>query len=109
MIMHATYGRYSRVCMLLGLVFFLSGCATGSGSTPPVSVAEIVVWSQAGIPPSEIIHHMENAGMVYRLSAAQLADLHAQGVEDPVIIYMQQTHLDLRKQRLQAYYGFHWH
>jgi hypothetical protein len=47
---------------------------------------------------------MRDSGTVYRLTAAQLAQLHDQGVADPVIDYMQQTYLNavLREQRNHA-------
>ena len=74
----------------------LGGCAAvGFGqSKPPVMVSEVVRMSEEGIPPQTIVKKMRDSGTVYRLSAAQLAQLHDQGVQDQVINYMQQTYLD---------------
>src|SRR2546427_8106978 len=41
---------------------------------------------------------MRNSETVYRLTAAQLAELHEQGISDHVIYYMQQTYLDAVRQ-----------
>jgi hypothetical protein len=71
------------------------GCATLGISRPkPVSVAQIVEMSKAGVPAQEIIREMRNSRTAYRLKASQLARLREQGVPDAVIDYMQQTYLD---------------
>ncbi|MDE3021648.1 MAG: hypothetical protein KGI54_07285 [Pseudomonadota bacterium] len=100
MMVHAKSFIFIRLGAVFVIMAFLGGCATIGRSTPPVTVAEIEVWSQAGMPPSEIVHRMQKAGDVYRLSASQLADLRSQGVDNMVINYMQQTYL--REQRLQG-------
>ena len=69
--------------------------------------------SQDGVPPSEIIQRMREAGMVYRLSGSELARLKAQGVPDEVLDYMQSTYLeDARRQAYRDYGpyvgGFYW-
>lgn len=82
---------------IIGTLFVLlvSGCATLGISRPkPVSVAQIVEMSKAGVPAQEIIREMRNSRTVYRLKASQLARLKEQGVPDAVIDYMQQTYLD---------------
>ena len=98
--MHAKFSGFVRFCMVFFFLAILSGCVSMGYSAPPITVAEIVAWSQAGISPPEIIRRMQNAGDVYRLSASQLADLREQGVNNAVINYMQQTYL--REQRLQG-------
>jgi len=74
----------------------LGGCtALGFGqSKSPVMVTEVVRLSREGVPAETIVKKMRDSGTVYRLSAAQLAQLHDQGVQDQVINYMQQTYLD---------------
>ena len=74
----------------------LNGCAAlgFSQNKPPIMAAEIVRLSQENVPAETIIKKMHNSGTVYRFSAAQLAQLHDQGVQDQVINYMQQTYLD---------------
>ena len=73
----------------------LSGCATlGIDQTqPPVSVSEILQMSKENLPAETIVSKMRDSAAVYRLNAAQLAQLHDQGVGDPVINYMQETYL----------------
>ena len=74
----------------------LGGCATlGFGQNkPPVMVSEVVRMSEEGLPPETIVNKMRDSETVYRLSAAQLAQLHDQGVQDQVINYMQETYLN---------------
>ncbi|MDE3207999.1 MAG: hypothetical protein KGL58_04060 [Pseudomonadota bacterium] len=93
---------FTKICLYFAFLclFALTGCASTGYSNPSVTVPEIVAWSQAGIPPTEIIRRMEDSGNVYRLSASQLAGLHAEGVDNAVINYMQQTYL--RQERLQG-------
>ncbi len=59
----------------------------------PVTVHQVIAWSKASVPAKAIIHRMKVAHMVYRLDASELARLHAKGVPDPVINYMQHTYL----------------
>jgi hypothetical protein len=89
------HGQGSASIFLAGSAL-LGGCATlGFGQNkPPVLVSEVVRMSEEGIPPETIVKKMRDSQSVYPLSAAQLAQLHDQGVQDQVINYMQQTHLD---------------
>lgn len=66
---------------------------------PPVTVPEIIKLSREGVPDYEIIDKMRKSGTVYRLKASQLAELHAQGVPDSVINYMQRTYLQAVRRR----------
>src|SRR5207302_9234142 len=86
----------------------LGGCAAlGFGqSKPPVMVSEVVRMSEEGIPPQTIVKKMRDSGTVYRFSAAQLAQLHDQGVQDQVLNYMQQTYLDaVRREQHLAHWN----
>jgi hypothetical protein len=89
---------YDIAIFLVAIATFsvlLVGCATLGGSRPkPVSVAQIVEMSKAGVPVQKIIREMRNSRTAYRLKASQLARLKEQGVPDAVIDYMQQTYLD---------------
>jgi hypothetical protein len=88
--------RRSWVSMVLAGSALLNGCAAlGFEQTkPPVTVSEVVQMSNEDLPAEAIVNKMRHSGTVYRLSAAQLAQLHDQGVQDQVINYMQQTYLD---------------
>jgi hypothetical protein len=85
-----------RTALVTAVVLLLGGCMTLKNALhgpDPVSVAEVVDMSRAGVPSTEIIGEMQRSGTVYRLNAAQLADLRQQGVSDDVIDYMQKTYL----------------
>ncbi|HZE21642.1 MAG TPA: hypothetical protein VE082_06285 [Desulfobaccales bacterium] len=84
------------LALVAGIVLLvLGGCAalTGTSRPAPVTVGQIVKWSHEGVPPQDIINLMQDSGTVYRLSAAQLAELKQKGVSDSVLNYMQQTYL----------------
>jgi hypothetical protein len=80
---------------LAGSALF-GGCSTlgFEQSKPPVAVNEVIQMVQEGVPEATIIEKMRQAKSVYRLNAAELAQLHDRGVADPIINYMQQTYLE---------------
>ena len=88
--------RQRSASMFLVGSALLGGCATlGFGQNKrPVTVSEVVRMSEEGLPPETIVNKMRDSETVYRLSAAQLAQLHDQGVQDQVINYMQETYLN---------------
>jgi hypothetical protein len=63
-------------------------------SIPPVTISEVVQLSKASVPAEIIVKKMHASKTIYRLNAAQLAQLHDQGVADPVLNYMQETYLN---------------
>ena len=79
--------------IFLNAITLLSGCAT-LGANPPVTVSEVIQMTKEGVTPETIVKTMRDSGTVYWLTAAQLVQLHDQGVADPVIDYMQQTYLN---------------
>ena len=81
--------------LLAGSALF-GGCSTlgFEQAKPPVMVSEVILMSTEGVPAETIVKKMRDSKTVYRLTGAQLAYLHDQGVSDPVIDYMQQTHLE---------------
>ena len=88
--------RAIPLLLLGGMLALLSSCAyygPAYQAPPPVRVSQIVEWSQQGVPSDEIISRIQSSGTVYRLSAAQLADLRQEGVVDEVLNYMQDTYL----------------
>ena len=60
-------------------------------SSPSIAVSQIVAMSQEGMAADAMIEKLRASQTVYRLSAAQLVNLHEQGVPDPVLDYMQET------------------
>src|SRR5438093_1835925 len=92
--------RQSLTLIVLTCITLPGGCAT-LGTTeppPPVTVSEIIQMSKEGVPADTLIERMRDSETVYRLTAAQLAELHEQGISDQVIDYMQQTYVDAVRQ-----------
>jgi hypothetical protein len=97
--------RRSSLSMIVAGSALLNGCATlGFDPTkPPVTVGEVIQLSKEDVPAETIITKMRESGAIYRLSAAQLAELHDQGVSDPVLDYMQETYLSaVRREQIRA-------
>lgn len=89
------YKRASRIVLLAGVVLALGGCATFGAVEPRrVSVTDVERMVKNGVPTATILKKMHDSGTVYRLSAAQLAGLHDQGVPDRILNYMQGTYLE---------------
>jgi hypothetical protein len=63
-------------------------------ANPPVTVSQVIQMTKEGVTPETIVETMRESGTVYRLTAPQMAQLHDQGVADPVIDHMQQTYLN---------------
>jgi hypothetical protein len=91
-----TWRRQMSVSMLLTGSALLSGCAAlgVDQSEQPVMVSEVIRMSKENVPAETIVNKMRDSRAVYRLNAAQLAQLHDQGVADLVLNYMQETYLN---------------
>ena len=102
--------RRGSALILLAGSGLLGGCAAlgFEQSKPPVTVSEVIQMTQESLPTETIIERMREATTVYRLNAAELAQLHDRGVADPVINYMQQTYLEAvrREQRRADWYDW---
>jgi hypothetical protein len=69
--------------ILLIWISVLSGCATlGFKKPEPVTVDQVIQMSKNNVPPETIVQKMRDSDTVYRLTAAQLAELHDMGVAD---------------------------
>jgi hypothetical protein len=87
--------RKGPALIFLICVTLLSGCAALRFKQPePVTVGQVIEMSKEGMPAETIVNKMRDSEAVYRLTAAQLADLHDQGVADPVLDYMQRTYIE---------------
>lgn len=88
----------------------LTGCAAVGleQAKPPVSVSEVVQMTEEGFPAENIIKRMRESKAVYRLNAAELAQLHDRGVADPVLNYMQETYLAAVRQEQSRADGNDW-
>ncbi len=96
-------------------LLLLQGCAVYNpnyASTVPVS--DIVKESNAGVSSKDIIRELRRTHSVYTLNANELARLRQEGVQDSVINFMEQTHLNAirQEQRMEDYYygypGYGW-
>ena len=97
--------RRISLSMVLAGSTLLSGCAAlGVGqSEQPVRVSEVIRMSKENVPAEIIVNKMRDSKAVYRLNATQLAQLHDQGVADPVLNYMQETYLSaIRREQERA-------
>jgi hypothetical protein len=88
--------RRISLSMVLAGSALLSGCAAlgVDQSEHPVTVSEVIQMTQEGLPAEAIVEKMRDARSVYRLNAAELAQLHDRGVADPILNYMQRTYLE---------------
>ncbi len=88
--------RGIALSMVLAGSALLSGCAAlgVDPSEQPAMVSEVIQMSKENVPTEIIVNKMRDSKTVYRLNAAQLAQLHDQGVADPVLNYMQETYLN---------------
>ena len=97
--------KISPLAVVALLTSLLTGCSTlgVKPALPPVRVPQIVQMSREGIPAQAIIRKMRASRTAYRLTAAQLVQLHKEGVPDSVLNYMQGTYLQAvrHNQRLE--------
>ena len=99
------WNRRGPLSVALAGSALLSGCAAMgfNQSKPPVTVSEVIRMSKENVPAETIVDKMHDTGTVYRLNAAQLAQLHDQGVSDSVLNYMQESYLNAaRREQGQA-------
>lgn len=82
-----------RALAACALIAALGACASFR-APEPISVAEIVRMNKSGVAPEVIIDRIHQTRSIYPLTASDFARLHAQGVPDSVLNYMQQTYLD---------------
>jgi len=106
------FQRCGSASLFLAGSGLLGGCATlrFEQTKPPVTVSEVIQMTRQGLAAETIVEKMREAKGVYRLNAAELAQLHDRGVADPVINYMQQTYLEAarREQSLADWNGAIW-
>ena len=92
--------RKSTALALLVYATLLSGCSTFGFKQPdPVTISQVIRMNKDGVPTDSIIKTMSDSDAVYRLTAAQLSELHDMGLPDPVLNYMQQTYLETERRQ----------
>ncbi|MGB8491994.1 MAG: hypothetical protein WCE64_13130, partial [Bacteroidales bacterium] len=79
-------------------IALLQGCAVyPSNRYRPVTVADIVQMSKDKVPSEKIISSIRKSQTVYNLKADQITKLAQEGVSNPVLNYMEKTHIDAIK------------
>ena len=95
--------RKSTALALLVCATLLSGCSTfGFKPRDPVTIAQVIQMNNDGVPADSIVKTMRDSDTVYRLTAAQLAELHDMGLPDQVLNYMQQTYIEAERRQQSA-------
>ncbi|HMF47826.1 MAG TPA: hypothetical protein VK603_04240 [Candidatus Saccharimonadales bacterium] len=90
--------RKSTALALLVCATLLSGCSTFGFKQPdPITISQVIQMNKDGVPTDSIIKTMRDSDSVYRLTAAQLAELHDMGLPNPVLNYMQQTYIEAER------------
>ena len=74
----------------------------------PLSLAEIISMTKAGLWDEDIIRRIDSTGTVFRLGADDVVRLRKEGVSDRVINYMMETYTRAvaAEQRRQDYYFY---
>jgi hypothetical protein len=89
--------------VLLICATLLGGCSAFSFKQPDrVTIGQVIQMNKDGVPADSIIKTMRDSDTVYRLTAAQLAELHDMGLPDQVLNYMQQTYIDAERRQQSA-------
>ena len=88
----------------MAMLVLFAGCASLDRRPPPPSLDEVVQMSKEGIPAETIIERLRESRAIYRVSGSQLAQMHEQGVPDPVLDYIQEAYLDHVRWRERMYY-----
>ncbi len=67
---------------------------------PKLALTELVRLSKDGMPAAEVIERIKSSGSRYALSAAQMIDLHQQGVSAQVLDYIRSAQDQALRDRL---------
>jgi hypothetical protein len=72
-------------------ILLLAGCAT-TPPPAPVSLADVISMTKAGLTDNEIIRRIDETRTVFRLGSDDVVRLRQEGVTDPVVNYMLDTY-----------------
>ena len=69
-------------------IVLLVGCATAKPRPTPLSLADIMSMSKAGLSDGEIIQRVEDTHSVFKLTADDVVRLRNEGVSNGVVTYL---------------------
>lgn len=106
---HALGLRRWALAAALCVIAFLAGCAM-TARPDPLTLAQVIELSKSGTPPADIINRLRETRTVLQISGSQYAKLKADGVDDSVLDYLQQSYvraveLDTRFRYQGHYWG----
>jgi hypothetical protein len=93
-------GTFIALCCV---IIIMSGCAG-----PRLQVEQIVDMSKVGDSDKDICTAIWDSGTIYHVEAAQVTELHNQGVSDKVIDCMQETYTRALVEDAQLADGDNW-
>jgi hypothetical protein len=105
------FKRLVYFVFIVSAVVIIQSCVVYTPySQQKVSVPDIVQMSKDGMSSKDIIAEIQQSRSVYGLKADQLAKLHDEGVQDSVLNYMEESHLNAvrRYSMADSYYGYGW-
>ncbi|MGD0015979.1 MAG: hypothetical protein ABSC38_00430 [Verrucomicrobiia bacterium] len=98
------------------VVVLLVGCATAKPHPAPLSLADIMSMSKAGLSDGEIIQRVEGTRTVFKLTSDDVVRLRNEGVSNGVVTYMLDTYtraaMEEQRQRdsdeIRSQWGFYY-
>jgi hypothetical protein len=92
-----------RLLIPLVAALCVLGCATPPRPAP-LSLAEIISMSKAGLRDAEIIKRVDQSRTVYRLTSADVLLLRQEGVSEGVVNYLLDRYTRYEVNRAEDYY-----
>ena len=96
-------------CLVVAL---LVGCASTKPRPAPLSLADIISMSKAGLTDAEIFRRVEDTRTVFKLTADDVVLLRNEGVSNGVVTYLLDTYtraaMDEQRRRDSDEIRYHW-
>jgi len=107
--LHYVAMRMRAITLFLG-VLLLAGCATVSRPVP-LTQADVISMTKAGLTDEEIIRRIDGTRTVFRLGSDDVVRLRQEGVSDRVVNYMLDTYTRyaVAEQRRRDFDDYDWH
>jgi hypothetical protein len=103
--------RFLGAALLVGVLSL--GCASLTGPPPkPLTQEAIIQMTKSGWTDSQILDRIRESRTAYRLTSAEVVNLHNEGVSYTVLDYMLQTYIDAvradERYASERYWLFHY-